>query len=721
MDLHSASVRCGGEAAGVGQAAAAGGHAMSDALEAALNRAQGHSTELDERPERPQRPERGSLSLRGSAAAELSPIRESPRSAHAGALRVQHWHVQETSIVRAGPEKASPKVGHHQKGTVIDVVEEATDAQGLKVVLTTTAPPSAMRGGWMRVLSSKGRTLLQLVEMPIAPGRYRVNSRRIVREGPSKDTAVAEPIVKGSVVSIVDSMTLTEGYAATKTVRALADGLGWFTVAEPKTIELIKAAEPELEPTAELEEDEPRVVPYVPLAAVGEAEAAEPEAAEEDAAEGEGEGEGEPEELAPLQSYGQPAAPPPHRSRRRYSVSADRGALADFLAQNGAAADASTGSENQSVAAEPQADDDQDYDNVVVVTCPEGMKGGDLLYVTCDVTGREVVAQIPDGTNEGDDFDVDVGATAMTAEAWESGAAARKEEQEQEQEEEEEEEKEAAREKERSTAAAAAAAGVQRKGRAEEAQEQADVEPAADVSERSGADGRRASEVAAAEVGSPGGRAVESERVTRWRRDRPAAAAAERPPSQPAAGSPAPAAALSPAQQATAALEEAGGAAAVDNGSGSGGAAAEATAEAGGGGGGVESERVARWKRDRGVVAATAERPKPQPQPQPPAFVPTASFDDDGDDELEAESGAEAEYDAEEVAGESQPLLAGEAERSGGDGDDGVGEAAEAGAEAEAEGISEGVPPPRPRSWWGCCAAAPTAPVPAADIVEAEM
>lgn len=65
------------------------------------------------------------------------------------------------ATVRTGPEGSSDKVGEHSKGDIIDVVQEATNADGLTVMQTITAPSGSQRGGWIKLKTSKGKVLLE--------------------------------------------------------------------------------------------------------------------------------------------------------------------------------------------------------------------------------------------------------------------------------------------------------------------------------------------------------------------------------------------------------------------------------------------------------------------------------------------------------------------------------------------------------------------------------
>eukprot|EP01046_Picozoa_sp_COSAG06_P056267 COSAG06_NODE_10594_length_1652_cov_1.314874_1_plen_550_part_11 len=409
-----------------------------------------------------------------ASSAESSSTAHSARSS--GSLRrsrrstrvTQFQVVADAVMVRQGPEKGSGKVGEHRRGALIDVVQEAEDANGLRVVQTPTPPPGAVKGGWMRVETSRGKALLSLVAKPVRPGQYVLQSRRITRENASKDSVMRAPLEKGTVVSIVDSTRMTErtvGCGVTGTVRAkCADGR-WFTVDRPQTIRLLEEYDAAGGGGEEKLASEERQV-----SAGRKRREAERDAAAEELASP----RRQPEPYRPS-LFLRPAAAP--RSRRRYSVSADRGAVNDFLAEvglknsvpaprqstasalaasstvsqhleevNGMAilaceeTDASVdgGGEHDRVKVEVDVDvedDDDDCgedgedgedggdgehyeDDVIIVTCPADMVAGNLLYVTSP-EGREVVAPIPAGVCPGDDFDVDM-SVALTPAQWEA-------------------------------------------------------------------------------------------------------------------------------------------------------------------------------------------------------------------------------------------------------------------------------------------------------------
>ena len=71
------------------------------------------------------------------------------------------YMVISTATLRAGPESSSAKIGEHSKGTVIEVVQEITNGKGLTVLQTITPPSGSSHGGWLKVMTSKGRVLVK--------------------------------------------------------------------------------------------------------------------------------------------------------------------------------------------------------------------------------------------------------------------------------------------------------------------------------------------------------------------------------------------------------------------------------------------------------------------------------------------------------------------------------------------------------------------------------
>ena len=104
---------------------------------------------------------------------------------HAGVIK---YLVLEKATVRAGPASSSPKIGEHKKGAVIDVIQESIDDRGLQVLLTHTAPDGATQGGWVKLVTSKGKHLLE-------------------RIGSAEDLGFAQPSARGGRRGSVSSAT----------------------------------------------------------------------------------------------------------------------------------------------------------------------------------------------------------------------------------------------------------------------------------------------------------------------------------------------------------------------------------------------------------------------------------------------------------------------------------------------------------------------------------
>ena len=66
--------------------------------------------------------------------------------------------------VRMGPEKDDTKVGEYSKGTVIDVVQEVINFKGITTYQSITAVKGKQTGGWVKLETSKGKTLLERIE-----------------------------------------------------------------------------------------------------------------------------------------------------------------------------------------------------------------------------------------------------------------------------------------------------------------------------------------------------------------------------------------------------------------------------------------------------------------------------------------------------------------------------------------------------------------------------
>lgn len=80
----------------------------------------------------------------------------------------QHYKVLATCTVRTGPEKDDAKVGEYSKGVLIDVVQEVTNWKGITCFQTITPAKGQRSGGWVKLMTSKGKILLQRVEADAA-------------------------------------------------------------------------------------------------------------------------------------------------------------------------------------------------------------------------------------------------------------------------------------------------------------------------------------------------------------------------------------------------------------------------------------------------------------------------------------------------------------------------------------------------------------------------
>jgi hypothetical protein len=107
---------------------------------------------------------RGSVSSGGGGSGSIGSGRRASiiggSEEHAGTIK---YLVLDKATVRAGTDSSSPKVGEHKKGTVIDVIQESIDDRGLQVLLTHTPPDGATQGGWIKLVTSKGKHLLERI------------------------------------------------------------------------------------------------------------------------------------------------------------------------------------------------------------------------------------------------------------------------------------------------------------------------------------------------------------------------------------------------------------------------------------------------------------------------------------------------------------------------------------------------------------------------------
>ena len=100
------------------------------------------------------------LEPRAAATAEAVGAQETERDIAADVLTAPiRYKVLASSTVRSGPDSASRKVGEHKKGTVIEVVRESINSDGLVVFQTMTHP-----AGWVKLKTSKGNFLVEKVD-----------------------------------------------------------------------------------------------------------------------------------------------------------------------------------------------------------------------------------------------------------------------------------------------------------------------------------------------------------------------------------------------------------------------------------------------------------------------------------------------------------------------------------------------------------------------------
>ena len=96
------------------------------------------------------------------------------------------YRVLAAATVREGSDGDSKKVGEFKKGTTIDVVHAQTNANGMTVLQTITAPPGKKRGGWVKLVTSKGKQLLERLE----------DKDPVVKKSPEKPEPEAPPPVQ---------------------------------------------------------------------------------------------------------------------------------------------------------------------------------------------------------------------------------------------------------------------------------------------------------------------------------------------------------------------------------------------------------------------------------------------------------------------------------------------------------------------------------------------
>ena len=79
--------------------------------------------------------------------------------------------------VREGKNGDATKLGEYDKDTVVDVVEEAINSTGLKVVRTVTALENGALGGWVKLTTAKGKDLLEKQQGVRSGRRMSVSSK----------------------------------------------------------------------------------------------------------------------------------------------------------------------------------------------------------------------------------------------------------------------------------------------------------------------------------------------------------------------------------------------------------------------------------------------------------------------------------------------------------------------------------------------------------------
>eukprot|EP01043_Picozoa_sp_COSAG02_P022485 COSAG02_NODE_1170_length_14123_cov_9.614946_10_plen_761_part_00 len=109
---------------------------------------------------------RGSISLQTTP---LSPVLDpvAPTSVptfNSGPQSIGKYRVLGKCTVREGKSGETTKLGEYPKGTILDIVEEAVNANGLAVVRTTTRTGSGALGGWVKIRTAKGKLLLEKLQ-----------------------------------------------------------------------------------------------------------------------------------------------------------------------------------------------------------------------------------------------------------------------------------------------------------------------------------------------------------------------------------------------------------------------------------------------------------------------------------------------------------------------------------------------------------------------------
>jgi CRP-like cAMP-binding protein len=182
-----------------------------------------------------------------------------------------------TCTVREGPEASSKKVGELKPGATIDVVQEQTNGDGLKVMQTITPPPGSNRGGWVKVKTSKGKQLLGQVAAvvdaptvsPVAEQQTATVATDDAAQSPSQQLGLppSKPAAKPKSTEGAESELKTDAAAFFANLQAGASKssttskkLGASTVVTPRASEPDAEPAPAPEPVPEAEQ-EPAVEP----------------------------------------------------------------------------------------------------------------------------------------------------------------------------------------------------------------------------------------------------------------------------------------------------------------------------------------------------------------------------------------------------------------------------------------------------------------------------
>ena len=102
----------------------------------------------------------------------------------------RRYKVLSRSTVRSGMDNDSPKVGNHTKDTIITVVQESCNKDGLMVMQTITSP-----AGWVKLKTHKGKMLME---------RLGEEEQSFEREAKERLTSACPECVNGGQGSLCD-------------------------------------------------------------------------------------------------------------------------------------------------------------------------------------------------------------------------------------------------------------------------------------------------------------------------------------------------------------------------------------------------------------------------------------------------------------------------------------------------------------------------------------